>query len=203
MAHRDSNRNEAGPRPALPRSTGVFDSTQRALWQPAHPPGTPGRGRVRTGGASHSSCAGRPCAQKRRTAIARGGMHALYADLPNRLLERRTRDRDRVWVADVTYLKVGRALAIPGRGARQVVATPDRLVHSVPGATSRSLCVRSVARCSDAGLILASSSTPTAASSTPRYAFRDRLQTLGFVQSMNRPQRMKQTTRTWSHSSTR
>jgi transposase InsO family protein len=114
---------------------------------------------------------------------------AFFAALPNRQLNALADGPDRVWVADVTYLKVGdrwqylavvldkwsRRLIGWALGARRDVALTLR-------ALGRALQHRrprpGVVFHTDRGIEYAA------------HPFRDRLRQLGFVQSMNRPRRM-------------
>lgn len=112
--------------------------------------------------------------------------HAFYASVPNRQLDRLADAPDRVWVGDITYLKVGgawRYLAVVldkcsrrmvgwSLGKKQDVRlTLSALNHAVgqhrPGG--------GLFFHTDRGIEYAG------------YAFRERLAELGFTQSMNRP----------------
>lgn len=117
------------------------------------------------------------------------GHHAFFANIPNRCLQQLADRPDRVWVGDVTYLKVGPVwlyLAVVmdkysrrilgwaisrWRSTQLVIKALNQAVqarHPVPGTIFHS----------DRGIEYVS------------YAYRDRLAQLGLVQSMNRPRRM-------------
>jgi putative transposase len=114
------------------------------------------------------------------------GLRAFFTSLPNRQLDRVVTGPDQVWVADITYLKVG------GRW-RYLAAVMDRYSRRIVG--------WSVGPHKDARLTLAALNhavvnrgpRPGIVFHTDRgieyaaYAFRARLAALGFVQSMNRP----------------
>lgn len=117
---------------------------------------------------------------------ANPGSHAFFASIPNRQLDIIADRADRVWVGDITYLKVG------GQW-RYLAIVIDKYSRRVVG--------WSLGRNKDVALTLASLNRavfhrrpgPGVIFHTDRgieyagYAFRDRLTELGFVQSMNRP----------------
>ena len=117
---------------------------------------------------------------------ANPGSHAFFASIPNRQLGVIADRADRVWVGDITYLKVG------GQW-RYLAIVIDKYSRRVIG--------WSLGRNKDVALTLASLNRavfhrrpgPGVIFHTNRgieyagYAFRDRLTELGFVQSMNRP----------------
>jgi putative transposase len=126
------------------------------------------------------------CARTARLYRRIPGLHRFFTSLPNRQLDRLATAPDQVWVGDITYLKVGgtwRYLAVVmDRYSRRVLgwslsATKD--AHLTLAAFNRAVFHRrprpGVIFHSDRGVEYAA------------YAFRDRLATLGFVQSMNRP----------------
>lgn len=114
---------------------------------------------------------------------------AFFTALPNRQLKALADGPNRVWVADVTYLKVGerwqylavvldkwsRRLVGWALGARRDVALTLRALGR---AVQRRRPHPGLVFHTDRGIEYAA------------HAFRDRLKDLGFVQSMNRPQRM-------------
>jgi putative transposase len=114
------------------------------------------------------------------------GLHAFFTSVPNRQLARVATGPDQVWVGDITYLKVGAAW-------RYLAVVMDRYSRRIVG--------WSMGRHRDAQLTLAALNhavyhrrpRPGLIFHTDRgieyaaYAFRGRLATLGFVQSMNRP----------------
>jgi putative transposase len=114
------------------------------------------------------------------------GLHGFFTSIPNRQLDRLATAPDQVWVADITYLKVAGAW-------RYLAVVMDRY--------SRRIIGWSLSASKDARLTLAALNhavrnrrpRPGVIFHTDRgveyaaYAFRDRLATLGFVQSMNRP----------------
>lgn len=117
------------------------------------------------------------------------GQKAFYASLPNRQPEVAADAPNRVWVGDVTYLRVRegwRYLAIVlDRYSRRVVGWALGLRRDV--ALTLAAFNRAVqARKSGPGLLFHSDRGAEFAG----YAFRQRLQHLGVVQSMNRPLHM-------------
>jgi len=114
------------------------------------------------------------------------GLHAFFTSVPNRQLARVATGPDQVWVGDITYLTVGAAW-------RYLAVVMDRYSRRIVG--------WSMGRHRDAQLTLAALNhavyhrrpRPGLIFHTDRgieyaaYAFRGRLATLGFVQSMNRP----------------
>ena len=117
---------------------------------------------------------------------ANPGAHAFFAAIPNRELDRLAEAPDRVWVGDITYLKVGshwRYLAVVmDKYSRRVIGwslrrhknaslTLSALSHAVQNRRPRP----GVIFHTDRGIEYAA------------YAFRARLTKLGFTQSMNRP----------------
>jgi putative transposase len=117
---------------------------------------------------------------------SRVGQRAFYASLPNQQLDRVASAPDQVWVGDVTYLKVG---------------IHWRYFATVMDKYSRRILGWSLSRTKDVSLTLAAFNRAVANRRTAAgvifhsdrgiefaaFAFRERLQTLGFVQSMNRP----------------
>ena len=114
------------------------------------------------------------------------GLHGFFTSIPNRQLDRVATAPDQVWVGDVTYVKISgtwRYLAVVmDRYSRRVIgwslgATRDaRLTLAALNRAVRNRRPRP-------GLIFHSDRGIEYAA----YAFQDRLTTLGFVQSMNRP----------------
>jgi putative transposase len=114
------------------------------------------------------------------------GLRAFFTNIPNRQLARAATGPDQVWVGDITYLKVGGAW-------RYLAVVMDRYSRRIVG--------WSMSRHKDAGLTLTALNhavfnrrpRPGLLFHTDRgieyaaYTFRDRLASLGFVQSMNRP----------------
>ena len=117
---------------------------------------------------------------------ANPGSHAFFASIPNRQLDVMADRPDRVWVGDITYLKVDRQW-------RYLAIVMDKY--------SRRIIGWSLGRRKDVSLTLASLNRavfhrrpgPGVIFHTDRgieyagYGFRERLAQLGFVQSMNRP----------------
>jgi transposase InsO family protein len=114
------------------------------------------------------------------------GLHAFFTSIRNRQLDQAAPGPDQVWVGDITYLKVGatwRYLAVVmDRYSRRIIGwslgrhkdarlTLAALTHAVVNRRPR----RGLIFHSDRGIEYAA------------YAFRRRLATLGFIQSMNRP----------------
>jgi transposase InsO family protein len=114
------------------------------------------------------------------------GLHAFFVSIPNRQLDRLATGPDQVWVGDITYLKAGAAW-------RYLAVVMDRYSRRIVG--------WSLGRHKDARLTLTALNHAVANRQPPpgllfhsdrgieyaAYAFRSRLATLGFVQSMNRP----------------
>src|SRR5688572_6257847 len=114
------------------------------------------------------------------------GLHGFFTSIPNRQLDRLATAPDQVWVGDITYLKVAGAwrylAAVMDRYSRRIIGWslgPTRDVQLTLTALNRAVFNRrprpGVIFHTDRGIEYAA------------YAFRDRLATLGFVQSMNRP----------------
>ena len=114
------------------------------------------------------------------------GLHAFFTSIPNRQLARLATGPDQVWVGDITYLKVGRAwrylAVVMDRYSRRIIgwslgASKDaRLTLAAFNHAARNRRPRpGVIFHSDRGIEYAA------------HVFRQRLATLGFVQSMNRP----------------
>jgi putative transposase len=114
------------------------------------------------------------------------GLHGFFTNIPNRQFACFATAPNQVWVADITYLKVGAAwrylAVVMDRYSRRIIgwslsASKDALLtlaalnHAVRNRRPRP----GVIFHSDRGVEYAA------------YAFRDRLAALGFVQSMNRP----------------
>jgi transposase InsO family protein len=117
------------------------------------------------------------------------GQKAFYASVPNRQPAVAVAAPDRVWVGDVTYLKVRegwRYLAVVlDRWSRRVVGWALRVRRDA--ALTLAAFNRAVqARRPGPGLLFHSDRGAEFAC----YAFRQRLQALGVVQSMNRPMHM-------------
>ena len=117
---------------------------------------------------------------------ANPGTHAFYASIPNRQRDRLADAPDRVWVGDITYLKVGgtwRYLAVVlDKCSRRVVGWSlgkQKDVRLTLRALNRAVCQRRPG----AGLFFHTDRGIEYAA----YAFRERLAELGFTQSMNRP----------------
>ena len=114
------------------------------------------------------------------------GLHGFFTSIPNRQLDRVATAPDQVWVGDITYVKIAgtwRYLAVVmDRYSRRVIgwslgATRDaRLILAAFNRAVRNRRPRP-------GLIFHSDRGIEYAA----FAFRDRLTTLGLVQSMNRP----------------
>lgn len=119
---------------------------------------------------------------------ANAASHAFYASVPNRKLDVIADAPNKVWTADVTYLRIGNQW-------RYLAVVMDRY--------SRKLIGWKLAKRRDVGLTLAALNRAVRARRPPpgvlfhtdrgiEYAaqvFRDRLGELGFIQSMNRPGR--------------
>jgi putative transposase len=114
------------------------------------------------------------------------GLHGFFTSIPNCQLDRLATAPDQVWVGDITYLKVAgvwRYLAVVmDRYSRRIIGWslgPNKDVRLTLAALNRAVFHRrprpGVIFHSDRGVEYAA------------YAFRNRLATLGFVQSMNRP----------------
>jgi transposase InsO family protein len=125
-------------------------------------------------------------ADRRRS---RAGVKAFFASVPNRQLEVLANAPNRVWVGDVTYLKVGsewRYLAvILDKYSRRVLAWAIRRRRDV-ALTLRTLRLAVHRRRPQTGLIFHSDRGIEYAAE----AYRDHLASLGYVQSMNRPKSM-------------
>lgn len=120
---------------------------------------------------------------------ANPGTHAFFSGIPNRELERLADRMDRVWVGDITYLKVG-------SGWRYLAVVMDKYSRRIIGwSLSRhknvALTLRALGRA-----VFNRRPGPGVVFHTDRgieyagYAFREQLARLGFVQSMNRPGKM-------------
>jgi len=117
------------------------------------------------------------------------GLHGFFRSIPNRQLDRLATGPDQVWVGDVTYLKVAGAW-------RYLAVVMDRYSRRVLGwslgptkdarLTLRALNHAVTHRRPRPGVIFHSDRGVEYAA----YAFRHRLATLGFVQSMNRPRQI-------------
>lgn len=120
---------------------------------------------------------------------SRAGTKAFFTSVPNRQLTVLAKTLNRVWVGDVTYLKVGTAwrylAVIMDKHSRRVLAWALRRRRDV-GLTLRTLRLAVQKRRPQPGLIFHSDR----GSEYGAEPYRERLRTLGFVQSMNRPQRM-------------
>jgi putative transposase len=120
---------------------------------------------------------------------SRAGTKAFFTRVPNRQLAVLANAPNRVWVGDVTYLKVGavwRYLAvIVDKYSRRVLAWALRKRRDV-GLTLRALRLAVQKRRPNSGLIFHSDRGIEYAAES----FAERLRSLGFVQSMNRPKRM-------------
>jgi transposase InsO family protein len=117
---------------------------------------------------------------------ANPGLHGFYTSIPNRQLDRLATGTDQVWVGDITYLRVAgvwRYLAVVmDRYSRRIVGWSlgrQKDVRLTLAALNRAV----VNRRPRPGLIFHTDRGIEYAA----YAFRQRLATLGFVQSMNRP----------------
>jgi transposase InsO family protein len=117
---------------------------------------------------------------------ANPGTHAFYASVPNRQLDRLADAPDRVWVGDITYLKVGGTwwylAVVLDKFSRRVVGWSlgkKKDVRLTLSALNRAVGQRrpgvGLFFHTDRGIEYAA------------YAFRERLAELGFTQSMNRP----------------
>lgn len=115
--------------------------------------------------------------------------HAFFTSIPNRQLTTIAEQPDQVWVGDITYLKVGTAW-------RYLAVVMDKCSRRIVGwslgrnryadLTLRALERAVVNRRPHAGLIFHTDRGIEYAA----HAFRERLAQLGFIQSMNRPQRI-------------
>jgi transposase InsO family protein len=115
--------------------------------------------------------------------------HAFFAGVPNESLGQLADQPNRVWVGDVTYLKAGGVwlylAVVMDKYSRRIVGwavSKERTAMLVLKALNRAV----QARRPSPGLIFHSDRGIEYAS----YIHRDRLTQLGFVQSMNRPNRM-------------
>jgi putative transposase len=120
---------------------------------------------------------------------ANPGNHAFFTSIPNRQLTTLAKAPDQVWVGDITYLKVGSAwrylAVVMDKCSRRIVGWSlgrNRYANLTLLALSRAVANRRPGP----GLIF---HTDRGIEYAAR-AFRNRLAELGFVQSMNRPQRM-------------
>jgi len=115
--------------------------------------------------------------------------HAFFSGIPNQALTQLADQPNRVWVGDVTYLKAGGVwlylAVVMDKYSRRIVGwatSKERNAGLVIKALNRAV----QARRPPPGLIFHSDRGVEYAS----YVHRDRLAQLGFVQSMNRPNRM-------------
>jgi putative transposase len=115
--------------------------------------------------------------------------HAFFSGVPNHALAQLADQPNRVWVGDVTYLKAGGVwlylAVVMDKYSRRIVGwatSKERNAALVIKALNRAV----QARRPSPGLIFHSDRGVEYAS----YVHRDRLAQLGFVQSMNRPNRM-------------
>ena len=120
---------------------------------------------------------------------SRAGVKAFFASIPNRQLDVLADAPDRVWVGDVTYLRIGgswRYLAvILDKHSRRVLAWSIRRRRDV-SLTLRVLRRAIQQRRPQPGLIFHSDRGIEYAAA----AYREHLAALGYVQSMNRPKSM-------------
>ena len=120
---------------------------------------------------------------------SRTGVKAFFTSIPNRQLEILADAPDRVWIGDVTYLKVGdqwRYLAVVlDKHSRRVLAWAIRRRRDV-SLTLRALRQAIHRRRPRPGLIFHSDRGIEYAAAP----YRDQLASLGCVQSMNRPKSM-------------
>ncbi len=120
---------------------------------------------------------------------SRAGTKAFFTSIPNRQLEVLAHTPNRVWVGDVTYLKLGawwRYLAvIIDKCSRRVLAWALRRRRDV-GLTLATLRIALQRRCPKPALIFHSDRGIEYAAQP----YREQLQRLGIVQSMNRPKQM-------------
>jgi transposase InsO family protein len=121
-----------------------------------------------------------------RRSRANPGTHALFTGIPNRQLDRLADAPDRVWVGDITSLRVGSpwgSLAVViDQDSRRVLGWSlgnHKDVRLTLAALTRAVCHR---RPGPGGIFHTDRGIEYAA-----YAFRARLAQLGFLQSMNRP----------------
>jgi len=115
--------------------------------------------------------------------------HAFFTSIPNRQLTTSAKAPNQVWVGDITYLKVGTAwrylAVVMDKCSRRIVGWSlgrNRYANLTLHALARAVANRRPGP----GLIFHSDRGIEYAA----HAFRNRLADLGFVQSMNRPQRM-------------
>jgi len=117
---------------------------------------------------------------------ANPGLHAFYTSIPNQQLARIASGPDQLWVGDITYLKVGSAwrylATVMDKYSRRIVGwslSKNKDANLTLAALNRAVHNRrpgpGVIFHSDRGIEFAA------------FCFRERLQQLGFVQSMNRP----------------
>jgi transposase InsO family protein len=115
--------------------------------------------------------------------------HAFFTSIPNRQLAILAQQPDQVWVGDITYLKVGTAwrylAVVMDKWSRRIVGWSLGR-HRYANLTLRALDRAVANRRPRAGLIFHTDRGIEYAA----HAFRQRLAHLGFIQSMNRPQRM-------------
>ncbi|NJN06217.1 MAG: IS3 family transposase [Rhodobacteraceae bacterium] len=120
---------------------------------------------------------------------SRAGVKAFFTSVPNRQLDVLAQAPDRVWVGDVTYLRISdawRYLAVVlDKRSRRVLAWTLRRRRDVT-LTSRALRLAVQRRRPSPGLIFHSDRGIEYAAEP----FREQLRKLGAVQSMNRPRSM-------------
>ena len=115
--------------------------------------------------------------------------HAFFSSIPNRQLTTLATQPDQVWVGDITYLKVGerwRYLAVVMDKCSRRIIGWSLGANRYADLTLRALDRAVTNRRPGVGLIFHSDRGIEYAA----HAFRQRLAQLGFIQSMNRPQRM-------------
>ena len=138
----------------------------------------------------HGSCVGHR-SERRSASLYRPnpGHHAFFANIPNRSLEQLADRPDRVWVGDVTYLKVNDRwlylAVVMDKYSRRIVGwaigrerTAQLVIKALNQAAQLRRPMPGTIFHSDRGIEYTS------------YAYRDRLAQLGLVHSMNRPRRM-------------
>ena len=120
---------------------------------------------------------------------ANPGLSEHYAEIPNRKREVIVTAPNQVWAGDVTYLKLGRRwlylAVVMDQYSRKVIGWAlGREKTSVLTLRALNRAIR--ARRPDPGVIFHSDRGAEYAA----FAYRDRLASAGFIQSMNRPRRM-------------
>ena len=120
---------------------------------------------------------------------SRAGTKAFFTSVPNRQLAVLADAPNRVWVGDVTYLKLGEAwrylAVVVDKYSRRVLAWALRRRRDA-GLTLRALRIAIRNRQPSPGLVFHSDRGIEYAAES----YRERLRVHGFVQSMNRPKRM-------------